>query len=124
MITIKGQTPPKKNSRQTFMSHGRIVNIPSQRYKAWEEEALYQLIGTVPITKYPIEMQVTFYVKDKRGRDMDNMLSSVLDCLQKADVLESDDWQHISKILLLAGGVDKDNPRVEILTKGIKYVDK
>lgn len=117
MITILGQVPAKKNSRQAFVRAGRVMNVPNKTYTEWEKQALWQLKGTKPVTEYPVALSMTFYVKDNRGRDMDNMLASVLDCLQKAGVLANDDWQHCRPITIDCGGIDKLNPRVEITWK-------
>lgn len=90
------------------------MNFPSKDYMAWEKDALKQLMGTQPVTNYPTGITMVFYMKDNRGRDLDNMSSSVLDMLQKANIIESDDWQHIDTLTLQAGGVDKLKPRVQV----------
>lgn len=121
MITIYGVVPSLKNNKQLFINRrtGKHFITSSQRTKDWNEQALWQLATVKPITEYPIAMYVTFYCKDNRRRDMDNMLSSVLDILVKAEVLEDDSWQFVPRITLTAEK-DADNPRVEILLSSIK----
>jgi hypothetical protein len=55
----------------------------------------------------------TFYVQDKRGRDIDNMVVSANDAMVAAGIIPGDTWQ-----LLQCGGfraeIDRDNPRAEI----------
>lgn len=117
-ITVAGSVPPKKNSRNLFVRNGKIINVPSPRYKEWETDALWQLKVQKPVEAYPVALTVVFYQKDHRKRDLDNQLSSVLDTLVKAEILRSDTWQDICPITIDCQGVDKDNPRVEI------YIDE
>lgn len=116
-LVIEGSVPPKKNSRQLFVKNGRMINVPSSRYKEWETAALWQLKGKQPVTEYPIALNIIFTVKDKRSRDLDNMLASVMDCLQKAGIIESDDWQHCAPITIDCAGISKE-PRCEV------YIDE
>ncbi len=114
MITILGQVPAAKNRHIISMRGSRPMLLPNKEYRAWKEDAAWQLKQAPPITNYPISLTCLFYVKDNRGRDMDNMLASVLDALQKAGVIENDDWQHIRPITIDCAGIDKANPRVEV----------
>lgn len=111
-LTILGQVPPKKNSRNIFVRNGRIVNVPSERHTQWERDALVQLRSSA---KGSADNKVTiayqFFVKDNGRRDLDNMIASINDVLVKSGLLIDDDWQHLA-----IGGadaqVDKKNPRV------------
>lgn len=110
---IEGQVAPKKNERQVFVKNGRLINIPSKRYKKWHDQAMWQLKG---IKKFnPLyEIVMTFWFKDKRRRDLDNVQSSVLDLLQDAGVIEDDDAKLLTKITAIYGGVSKEAPRVKV----------
>ena len=121
MITIYGQVPSLKNNKQLFINRrtGKHFITSSQQTKDWNEEALWQLATAKPVTEYPVALYLTFYCKDNRRRDMDNMLSSVLDILVKADVLVDDSWQYVPRITLTAEK-DAENPRVEILLADVK----
>lgn len=116
MITILGVVPSLKNNKQLFINRrtGKHFITSSQKTKDWNTDALLQLRGIAPITQYPVVMYATFYVKDNRRRDIDNMLSSCLDIIVKAGILEDDSWQFIPRIVATAE-LDKTNPRVEIL---------
>lgn len=113
-LVINGQCPAKKNSRIGIVRNGRVMNFPSKIYSEWEKSALWQLKGQPPVEEYPISMTVIFYVRDNRSRDMDNMLPSIMDCLQKAEILADDDWKHVDTITLQFGGIDKENCRTEV----------
>lgn len=121
-IILKGSVPPKKNSRQVFVRHGRVINIPSPRFKAWEQSSLWALKGQKSLRRAAVSLEATFYVIDNRQRDLDNMLASVMDVLVKADILASDSWQTVNPIKVSCAGIDKLNPRVEICIKAPKAI--
>lgn len=87
--------------------------VSNKLHREWEEQALWQLKGKKPVVKYPVAISCMFYMKDNRHRDLDNCLSSVLDVLVKAGILEGDDWKRVSPITIDCGGVDK-KPRCEV----------
>lgn len=124
VITILGSVPSKKNSRVTTAS-GR--SFPNKTYTSWEREALKQLgLQKWERTEQPLNMFCKFYMKDLVGRDLDNMLSSVLDTLKdqkrkingkmtvvRYGVFPDDSWRTVKPILMDAE-LDRLNPRVEI----------
>lgn len=111
-LTILGNVPSKKNSRQLFVRNGRMMNIPSSAYKAWEIDALWQLKGKPSVTTYPVALTMVFTMQTKRAKDLDNVAASILDMLQKAKIITNDDWQHICPITLDCDGVGE--AKVEI----------
>lgn len=114
-LTIPGSVPSKKNNRVPFVRNGRMMNFPNKAYMAWEKAALVALKEQkVTKLRYPVQVNVGIYMKDNRGRDLDNMLGSIMDCLQKSGVLEDDDWQHVPRIALGSMGIDKTWPRAEV----------
>lgn len=64
---------------------------------------------------YPIALHITFYADSKRKFDLDNVSASILDTLQDAGIIEDDSCYHIGFLQLRFGGIDKQNPRAEIL---------
>lgn len=116
MITIFGQTPSLKNSKQLFINRrtGKHFITSSKTAKSWTSQALAQLEQEEPIIDYPISLTITFYCKDNRRRDLDNMLSSTLDALRHAGILQDDNWQLIPEVVV-RGALDKKNPRAEIV---------
>lgn len=112
---LEGQVIPKKNSRRLFVKNGRIINIPSQRYKDWHDSCLIQLKEQDIPKLYPnYEMTCVFWFKDKRPHDLDNALASICDLLQDAEIIKSDDGKMLTSIKGVYGGVSKDTPRVKI----------
>lgn len=115
-ITIMGQVPSLKNNKQLFINKrtGKHFISSSQSSKNWTRDAVAQLEFEEPVEKYPIHLHATFFSKDNRRRDVDNMLSTTLDALRHAGVLEDDNWQLIPH-LTLSGALDKKRPRVELM---------
>jgi Holliday junction resolvase RusA-like endonuclease len=66
----------------------------------------------------PIELTFTLYKSSKRNIDRSNILSIVekffCDALVHCGCIKDDNDQYISKTHYQTGGVDKENPRVEI----------
>lgn len=63
---------------------------------------------------YPITVTMTFWWDTLRNRDLDNACASVMDALKHAGIIEDDGYKYVDCIQLNYGGLDKENPRVEI----------
>ncbi len=117
-IVLKGQVPAQKN-RKVISVNSRTKRPflrTHEAVKEWQDDVSLQLMqykGTA--SKATITYK--FYCKDKRRRDLDNMIASVNDALVKAGLLEDDSWQCLS-IGAAEGAYDKDDPRVEL------YIDE
>lgn len=55
---------------------------------------------------------ITYFFKDRRRRDLDNLIKPVTDGLVAAQIIEDDCYQCID--IVLRGGYDKSNPRTDI----------
>lgn len=91
-LTLHGEPPSKKNSRINTRS-GR--SFPSKKFSQWHAGAVSEirrqwegapLAGTLNIA-------LVFLHKDKKRRDSDNQVSSILDTLVDAGVLQDDSWR-------------------------------
>ena len=72
------------------------------------------LIGVPKITKYPIKLNCTWYVKNI-GSDLDNKsLKAVLDTMQQIGILENDNINHIPIINHKAVKSNKDYLEIEL----------
>lgn len=121
-ITLQGETPSKKNSRINTRS-GR--SFPNQRYTKWHDgvvSELNYLLLTKQIQSFKdvkVKLEVTFYHGDLVRRDSDNQLSSILDTLVDAKILEDDNWKIIPR-KIINDEFDKNNARCEIEIEEIK----
>lgn len=91
-LFLTGETPSKKNSRVTDTRTGRT--FPNARYRKWENEKINEVrlqYQGEPIDG-PLNIDMIFYHTNKKVRDCDNPVNSVLDMLKKAGVLKDDRW--------------------------------
>lgn len=58
---------------------------------------------------------LTFYPSNNRRCDLTNKAESIMDLLVDTGVLTDDNWHLVKSLRLEMGGVDKVNPRVEIV---------
>ena len=118
-LIISGTVPSLKNSKQIFRTaSGRPFITSSNKSKEWTKDAVEELQGQFKgyrVTDYPVSLRLVFYNKDNIRRDLDNQLSTVLDAMRHAGVIAEDDNKHINKLLVEYGGLDKANPRCEIM---------
>lgn len=120
---IAGQVPSKKNNKR-ILKNSRTGNrfiANSEKFNDWHEKALREVCLFSKAAKYrnkprknPLSIRMSFYNKDNRRHDLDNMVSSVLDLLVDAGYLEDDHCKIVSSMLVVFCGVDRENPRVEV----------
>jgi Holliday junction resolvase RusA-like endonuclease len=112
-ITLVGLPPAKKNNRRNFKSG---VSLPSVRYELWQQYASAEIAEVW--NEEPIQMTrsicLTLGISDKRRKDLDNMLTSVLDMLVHCNVLEDDDWRICSNITLRGLESEEDYTNIQI----------
>ena len=116
-LTISGDTPSLKNSKQIFRGKGgRPFITASNASKQWRLRAVAELLeqSSGDVHSYPLKVVITFYRSTRRRSDLDNMAAGCLDALVEAGIIEDDSFNHINKLVLLYGGLDKENPRAEI----------
>jgi Holliday junction resolvase RusA-like endonuclease len=123
-LVIKGRIPSKKNHhsglciRNPKTGKYRAIVFLDNKYKNWEKEQILYLSSVKKeenietISRCSISMK--FYFPDKRKTDLHNKAEGVYDALVSSNILEDDNSDVIPEQHLLFGGVDKDDPRVEI----------
>lgn len=118
-LTIPGNVPSQKNrkiiSRNARTGRPFLRSAPA--VKEWQEMAFGELQrqwNGYRMTDYPISVSCIFYFDNLRRHDLDNALSSVMDALVAAGVIEDDNCSLVDCITLQYGGLDKINPRVEV----------
>lgn len=100
---LNGDIPSKKNSR-IVLKNGK--NIPSKAYQDWHKSAYislyYQKLEQglkLPIDR-PVTVCIEFCYKDKKRKDCDNGLSSILDTLVDSGILKDDKWQIVKNVVI------------------------
>lgn len=95
---VEAPIPAKKNSR-IVLRGGR--NIPSEAYRKWHDsqigmlESLRKRHGAFTC---PVAVSVGVAFGDRRRRDLDNALSSVLDLVKDSGLISDDDWGHVPRM--------------------------
>lgn len=110
-LTILGQPFSKANSRKIVKFGNRPASIKSDKARAYEEQALWQLKTQLKGHKtftVPVCVEITIYYPDRR-QDLDPSL--ILDIMQKAGVYQND---RLVEEMHLFRAIDKLNPRADI----------
>lgn len=104
-----------------FVRGGKLFKMPSNEYRAWHKQASEQLKEQSPslfnatgVSSLGKELHLKFFAPDLRKSDMTNKAESVMDLLVDNHFIVDDNWFEVNKLLLEFGGVDRENPRVEI----------
>ncbi len=113
VIKILGRVPSKKNSKQVVCFGKTPRVLPSKAYQEWHKDASKQISGIEVIPNGSI-IEFVMYAPDNRKADLSNKWESVADLLVDNKKIEDDNWFVMPDIRMKFGGVDKNNPRVEI----------
>lgn len=100
IIKIPLQCRSKKNSQQILYNQYTRKPFISQSnlYKEFEAECGYYLQDYRLNIEKPINLKCTFYVKDKRKRDIVNLLNAIQDILVKYNVIADDNYNIINSV--------------------------
>lgn len=114
-ITIHGQVPAQKNGKQIAYNPKtrKPFIMTNSRIKEWQMGAAFDLLGVEYIAG-PVKIEMKFWNIDSRKRDVDNMITSVLDLLKNNGVIEDDNCFVLRKVSGEFMEIDKINPRVEV----------
>lgn len=118
-LTIAGEPGRKSNQRRIVRrSNGTPMIIKSQKALDYEVSFLSQVPGEAKLflgsAEEPLLLWAKIFYKSNRP-DLSSEL--LMDQLQKAGVISNDRW---IKSQMLFGGLDKENPRSEIVLYRLK----
>lgn len=84
----------KKNSQQILLNKKTRKPFVSQSelYKQFEQECGYFLNKYKTNIDYAVNIKATFYVPDKRKRDLTNLENAIADILVKYNVIADDNY--------------------------------
>lgn len=126
MYTLKSPLRLPQTKKKDFIfnlnvyriSHYRTLNTMKIRYKAY----MYEQISKLPILD-KIAINYVYYPGTRRRTDLGNVIAVhqkfFEDALVEHGKLKDDDYTHIIQTRNDFGGLDKKNPRVEIIIKEI-----
>ena len=114
---LKSQVPAQKNQKVMAINRrtGKPFPMTSKNVAKWKSDAndLLDLLEIKEIVG-PVEIDLNFVHKDKRKRDIDNEVSTVLDLLKNRKIIEDDNCFVLKKIVAQFDGVSKENPGVYV----------
>lgn len=110
--------PPvsKKNSQRIITNRktGRIMILPSKKYKEYEEAAGAFISRPEKPIDFACNVKCIFYMPTRRKCDLTNLLEAIDDVLVKYGILEDDNYTIIAGHDGSRVCYDKENPRTEI----------
>lgn len=123
LLEYHGQVVAKKNNKVISLnkSTGRPFVRMNDKAIAQEHEMAYQFQddfiaqGFIEPLRGELSVVIGIWNKDKRAHDLDNQISTILDALVKGKVIEDDSQKYIKHIIAKTDGVDKEDPRAEII---------
>lgn len=102
---------------------GRRILLPSKQYKAFEEEAMKQLLwmyGNIEPIDYPVNLKAIFYREANYKSDLVNYMQALQDVLVKGGVLKDDNVKIVQSIDGSRLFTDKNYPRIEVEIERVK----
>ena len=114
-LVIMGQPRTKKNSSRIALTpDNKRVLLPSKAYEQYEKVALIQL-ARVQAVHGPISVMCRYFLQNRaHWPDLVGLLQATSDILQAAGVID-DDKYIVNYDGSMIAGLDKNNPRVEII---------
>ena len=90
----------KKNSQEIGINKrtGKRFVRQSDIYLQFERDCAYFLNKYARHISTPINLKCTFYVPDKRKRDLTNLLNAIQDILVKYKVIEDDNYNIVQSL--------------------------
>jgi len=96
-------------------AHYRVLSIAKKLYT----DNLMPRIEDFGSFSEPVTLTYTYYARSNRRLDISNPCSIIdkfaCDALVKAEILEDDSFKQIKEVVYRFGGVDKENPRCELV---------
>lgn len=114
-MTIPLPPVTKKNSQRIVVRGGRPMILPSEKYAAYEKDALWFLPKPSEPIDFPVNVKCTFYMPTRRRCDLTNLLEAIDDVMVKGGVLSDDNYTVIASHDGCRVFVDKEKPRTEII---------
>lgn len=117
-IILYGQVPSQKNGKMIAINKhtNRPFVASNKNVREWKQNVALQLTqGKYECIKGQVKISIIFYNKDQRKRDLDNMTTSVLDTLKNSNIIEDDNCFIVNEVHSYFGGVEKYNPRAEVI---------
>ena len=119
-ISIPLVIPSQKNLKRVAYNRrtGKPFILSDDRVHEWRKRASVYLPKDSFKGKVSIDFEFTH--KDKRRKDLDNEISSLLDLLVLSKIIEDDSCKVVTEIHAKLVGFDKDKPCVNIIIDSLE----
>jgi len=115
---LKFTIKKKLHNWNDIIGHNRANRFFANKKKQEEMEEISKYINIPSIEKYPVKMVFKWHIKSKIS-DLDNKsVKSILDEMQRLNVLKNDNTKYINEITYIAIPDKEDYVEVEILNNG------
>lgn len=117
IIVLPGIPPSKKNNKQIVRNRrtGRSMIISSDAHNTWHTLMVLELRkAKIPMQQGFSLVEIVFFPPDRRRHDSTNVEESIFDLFVDCGIIEDDNWFIVSDKRARLGGIDPENPRVEI----------
>ena len=94
---IDGIIPGMKNNKMLVKIHGRVIPITKPETQKRMEEIIQSLFCGGEF-RNPVSVTINIHLKSEARRDLDNMCSTIMDCLVKAGVIQDDSIKFVKHI--------------------------
>lgn len=100
IIKIPLMCRSKKNSQEIHINcrTGKPFVSQGKLYKQFEQECSYYLMKYKKNISTPVNLKCTFFVKDKRKRDIVNLINAIQDILVKYGVIADDNYNIVQSV--------------------------
>lgn len=127
-ITLPRKTKDDRKINLNLNIYRNLHHMTNNQAKTMFKYLLSQANGLPCLSKHPYRFIYTLFQQSARATDVANVLSIVdkftCDALVELGVLIDDNHKIIPEVVYRYGGVDKVNPRAELLIKSIVEVQK
>lgn len=116
LVQLSLPLPPSVNSiyRARSGTGRRFLSKDAQMYRQMVHYELYKAGCLRASVAYPVGILIRFFPKNKKKRDLDNLLKVLLDSFVKSEFLVDDAWVH--EIWISRKNIFSDKLEVEFYT--------
>lgn len=115
---LKVETSKKKSFILNMNNYRNAHYAVLSKSKVIYKEEMTEQVSALPKIEKPIHIHYIYYAATKRRSDIDNVVSVhkkyFQDVLVDLEIIEDDTYNHIVSSSESFGGIDRENPRVDI----------
>lgn len=121
-VYLYGTVPSQKNSKKIFRNKrtGSPILVTDSKVTNWKRGAALALKAQLGKIEGPVKITFNFTHQNRVRRDLDNAISTLLDTLVQAEVIEDDKSMIVQSIEANLIGLDPVKYGVEVIIENIE----